>query len=478
MSKDSQSIRRREFLRSAACAAGAMAAPWIVPASALGREAGKKAPSERIGVALIGLGVMSGSIKFVPRTDALKGGVNLNEPAGGDWGHYAGFTKNPDSHVVALCDVNRKRVEIGESLYERYTGQKGVACHYDFREVLQRDDVDAVCVATPDHWHAPITVAACRHGKDVYCEKGLALSIADGRAMVDAVDRYGRVFQYGSQSRSLPKLWAICKLVREGLLGEVKEVLGDLQSAPHPCDLPPMPASEHIDWDMWLGPAPWRPYHPLLAHFHWRYNRDYGGGMLDGPSHNLDILQCALGKDRQGPVEATPAPTGRQEGEVPVKGTVRYSDGTVIRNTSDGQRVDVPEDVVPRFPDGVGLPLRFTGTEGTAWFRALSEEWHVEPEPLRKEFETRIAQEAAQARYTHQQAISGHHGNFLHSVRTRNQPVTDVLSAHHSITLAHLLCIAEWTGRTIRWDPDNERIVGDQEASRLLGVPKREPWRV
>ena len=467
MSKGDQSMRRREFLRSAACAGGAMAAPWLVPASALGRGSGKKPPSERIGVAIVGLGTIAGCTQM-PTPEEAAQGLRLAEPQSEGSGHLQVFGTHPDAQVVALCDVNRHRLKVSEKLAEQVIGQKGFCCTTDFRELLEDPRVDAMVVATPDHWHAPITVAACQHGKDVYCEKGLALTIADGRAIVDAVERYDRVFQYGSQSRSIPELWAVCKLVREGALGEVSEVTVEMGAPPRPCNFPPMSAPEHIDWEMWLGPAPWRPYHPVLAHAHWRGYSDFGGGILDVSGHTTDVLSCSLGLDRTGPVEVT-APRNLEHGRGQL---ARYANGLEVRRLWGwGRSCDryVPAHIARMFQ----WPVHHVrGTRGEAWFSMLSSNWHVEPEPLRKKFETRMAREVAQA------PSSSHQGNFIESILARRQPITDAEAAHRSITLAHLLCIAQWTGRTIRWDPDNEQIVGDDEAARFLGAPKREPWRV
>ena len=235
-----QGSRRRFLTDSAALLAGAAAAPLLVPRAALGL--GRPAPSERITVGFIGVG-----------WKGLQGCFGSLVQS---------FLANPACQALAVCDVNRQSRDTAKATVDQAYGNQDCATYNDFRELVAREDIEAVVIATPDHWHAVQTIWACRHGKDVYCEKPLSLTIREARAMVEAARLYGRIVQTGSQSRSYVNIRHACEALRSGIIGDIREVHVDCGGPSVPCNLPGLPVPEHIDWDLWLGPAPWRPFPP------------------------------------------------------------------------------------------------------------------------------------------------------------------------------------------------------------------------
>jgi predicted dehydrogenase len=285
-------LTRRGFLQAAATA---LAAPAFVPASALGRD-GKTAASERITVGFIGCGKMANDY------------------------HLSTLLSFGDVQAVAVCEVDRNRREHAKQRVEKaYQGKseyKGCAAYSDFRELLARKDIDAVCIATPEHWHAIPIIEACKAGKDVYCEKPMTLTLAEAKRCLDAVRKHERVFQTGSQQRSsvFGPFRKAAEIVRSGRLGKIQTVTVGVGGPSRWCDLPAETAEPGLDWDVWLGPAPMRPYHSALSprgvHNHfpaWRSYREYaGGGHSDMGAHHYDIAQWCLGMDESGPVEIIP----------------------------------------------------------------------------------------------------------------------------------------------------------------------------
>jgi predicted dehydrogenase len=439
---------RRQFLRQAAVAASAAAAaPWVVPGSVLGGE--RPAPSDRITMGCIGLGG--------------RGHPNLSS-----------FLAIGDVQVVALCDVdagsNRyednwvRGLAPAKELVERhYAGQKAagragaVAGYQDFRELLARGDIDAVCVSTPDHWHAPIVVAAAKAGKDVYCEKPLSLTVRDGRAMVDAIARYDRVFQCGSQRRSDPACRRSCELVRNGRIGRLQTVRVGLpgghwirSNAKKTFDLEPVP--EGLDYDLWLGPAPWSPYTFNRCHWNWRWNLDYSGGnVTDWGAHMIDMAHWGMGCDETGPVE--------------VEGKGNFPPATDVWNAATGFQFTATYANGVKMIVSNGGPTRFEGTEG--WVELAGK---TDPPSL--------ATSVIRAEEIHLYESRSQHGNFIDCVKSRQRTAAPVEVAHRTITVAHLGNIAMLTERKIYWDPAKEEILGDDEASRMLSRAKRGIWRV
>jgi hypothetical protein len=347
-------------------------------------------------------------------------------------GDMIGFMGFPEVQMVAVCDpVLEHRENARQRVNQNYSNQD-CQSYNDFREVLGRDDIDAVLIGTPDHWHAIITIAACRAGKDVYCEKPECLTVREGRAMVNAVRRYGRVFSGGSQ-RVLGDYGDWPRLVRGGALGEIKECWVSCGGPSGECYLPPQPIPPGVDWDLWLGPAPWRPFHDTLIHGGFRGYRDYsGGGMTDWGAHRFGAATFAIGVHKTGPVEVTP-PDGKDVKLL----TYRYANGL-------------------RMYHGGTDNIIYLGTEG---------QLPGQHKPLLE----RVDMEGYHGQ-------GGIFGDFLRCVRTRERPFRDIEIAHRATTVCHLGNIAYWLKRPLKWDPDKEEIVGDPEASRWLERPTREPW--
>ena len=322
--------------------------------------------------------------------------------------------------------------------------------------MIDREDLDAVYLSLPDHWHAGIAVACAEAGIDIYGEKPLARTIREGRAICDAVQRYGRVWQTGSWQRSSRNFRRACELVRNGRLGKVRRVEVGLPGSPGTGPQPVMPVPEGLDWDTWLGPAPWAPYTEKRCHFNWRWIFDYGGGGLtDWGGHHIDIAHWGLGLDDTGPVkvEAT--------GQFPSDGLYTAATRFSINCTyADGLEMLVADN------SKVWQGCRWYGEKG--WLFVSRDDIRSEPESILAEQigpgETRLYRS------------SDHSGNFLDCVRSRELTVTPPEVAHRSVSVALLGEIALLTGRTIRWDPDTETILDDPGASSLLGRAYRQPW--
>ncbi|MBN2000537.1 Gfo/Idh/MocA family oxidoreductase [candidate division KSB1 bacterium] len=427
---------RRKFIKTSLGAAAALSAPVILPASAWSKA---DLPGDRINIGVIGIGKQGSGLLW-------------------------GFLNTPAIHVAAVCEVDRKKLFYGKNQVEKYYAgkldqgtYKGCDIYGDFRELIERKDIDAVVIAVPDHWHAIISIEAAKAGKDIYCEKPLSLTIAEARQMVNAVRRYNRVFQTGSMQRSDSKFRLACELVQNGFIGEVESVRVSIRTGfiPHPiiCDLGEEPKPEELNWEMWLGPAPDRPYHSRIAPPieydgwpHWRDYRDYsGGGMTDWGAHHFDIAQWGLGMDNSGPVEVTP-PDGKN---VPYL-TYRYKNG--VRLTTD-------------FEDNLIL---FTGTEGTV--EVNRQYLKTTPEHLVNSF--------IKPGMIHLYNSNNHIMDWIDCIRTRSKPICDVEIGCRSVTVCHLGNIAKQLNRTVHWDPVAEQFVSDPEANRTLSRAKKSPWRI
>jgi hypothetical protein len=334
--------------------------------------------------------------------------------------------------MVAVCDPVPEHRERAQAIVNQKYGTSDCTAHNDFRDVLARRDIDAVLIGTPDHWHALITIAACQAGKDVYCEKPETLTVREGRAMVEAVRRYGRVFAGGSQ-RVLGDYGDTPRLIWSGALGQVKEVFVACGGPPGDCYLPPQPVPKGLDWDMWLGPAPWRPFHPNLIKGGFRPYRDYsGGGMTDWGAHRFGAAMFAVGLHRTGPVEIIP-PDGKEHRYL----TYVFANGL-------------------RMYHGGTSNITYKGTEG--------------------ELPGKHATPPSWADMPSYRGQGGIFGDFLHCVRTRETPFRAIEIAHRATTVCHLGNIAYQLNRPLHWDPVKEEIVGDAAAARLLDRAKREPW--
>ncbi len=420
MTIQNHKISRRNFIQRTGLA---VAAPYVITSTALGAE-GTPPASERVTVGKIGCGARGGGI----------GGVGCQ--------------------VVAACDPLKNR-------RDAWAAHAKCKAYVDFRDVLARDDIDAVCIATPDHWHVPIAIAAARAGKDVYWERPLGMTVREDQACRNAIRRYGRMFQYGTQQRSSAHCRYGCELVRSGYLGETKaiEVLvpdGSYDSLP----VKQEPIPETLDYDMWLGPARWRPHYgqPSSAG-KWCFTYDYTLGYISGcGAHPLDILQWAYDTHLTGPWEVEGTGWIHPEGCI----------DTVLRYNVDF-----------RFANGVKLNVKageaawagnncttFIGTEGSI---SIAREFiKADPPSLLtiklKDNDVHLPQ-------------SNNHGvNFAESVKSRRDPVSNIEDAVRSNFISTLADLAIRSGRKIVWDPAKEQIIGDEQASRQLSRSYREPW--
>jgi len=402
--KKTYGATRREFLKTAAAA---VVAPTMITSTALGAD-GRPAASDRIVMGCIGMG-------------------------GRGSGDMRGFLNFKEIQVVAVCDPRKQRLNKAKATVDGKYKNKDCKGYDDFRELIRRDDIDAVLVATPDHWHALIAIEAMRHGKDVFCEKPLSLTIREGRAMVDAARRYGRVFSCGSQ-RVLGDYGHLARYIRSGAIGDVKEAYVGVGGPSKPANFSAQPVPDDIDWDMWLGPAPWTPFHSALLNF--RPWRDYsGGGMTDWGGHKFGAVVFAMDLQTTGPVEVIP-PDGQDNKYL----TYVFANGFKIYHAG-------------------GYDITYVGTDGRAERRKMG----------------RLAREVDMPVY---KGRGGLPGDFLHCVKTRERPFRDVEFAHRAATVCHLGNIAYWTGRHLRWDPDKEQFVNDPVADRWLDRARREPWRI
>lgn len=422
-------ISRRTFLRytrNTALGAGiGLACPNIFLNKTL--AATGEQPSEFIRVGFIGMG-------------------------GQGMSNYNGLKKN----AVAVCDVDKKRLAAAKEKVEKDTGRPCTA-YSDYRKLLEDKSIDAVLIATPDHWHALPAIEACQAGKDVYCEKPLTLYIEEGKRMVKAARYYKRVVQTGSQQRSDPKFRLACELVRSGRLGKINTVKVGIAKVNFAG--PPVPDSEppaELDYEFWLGPAPSRPYNVKRVHYNFRFFWDYSGGqMTNWGAHHLDITQWGLGMDASGPVSIEAKGRFHKDNwyEVPewVEITYKYENGTTVICS-------------PANPMGA----RFIGEKGEIYVNRGKLESTPEE----------IIEQPLTDKDVHLYVSRSHHQNWLECIKTRKAPICDVEIGHRSATVCHLGNIALRAGRKITWDPKKEEIVGDAEASKRLSYPYRAPWKL
>lgn len=439
MSKQ-RSLSRRGFLRrTGAMAAGAAAFPYIIPASARGAD-GHVAPSNRITMASIGVG---GQGTYDTRA----------------------LMSLPDVQYLALCDVDKGHREaagkVVQDYYQQKTGKaQAIDLYNDFREVLGRDDIDAVMVAPPDFWHAVISVAACKAGKDIYCEKPLANSVPEGRAVVDAVRRYGRVFQTGSHERSRDNARYAAELVRNGRIGKLHTIRVNMPIDNHgPIGpQPEMPIPEGFDYDMWLGPARPEPYTEKRCHFWFRYILDYSGGeMTDRGAHIIDLAQLGNGTDGHGPISIA------GEGWFPEDGLFNTAMGYQFEFEYENGVKLIGESKAPR-------GIKFEGDDGWVFIHIHGGHLEASRPSLLKEV---IGPEELQLGRSR-----GHHANFIDCVKTRTDPMAPVEVGHGTAVMCHIANIALKRGKKLDWDPVAEQFTNDDEANRMLVPSMRGPWRV
>jgi predicted dehydrogenase len=422
-------LSRRRFLHATAAGlAGPLLLGQTLPAPA-------RSANDRINLGFIGVGTMGR-------------------------GHVGAFLNYPEVQVLAVCDVVAERRDAARKMVEDHYGRqkkngyKGCKTYTNFRDLLGSKEIDAVVIATPDHWHAIPCVLAAEAGKDIYCEKPLTLAIAQGRKIVEAVRKHKVVFQTGSQQRSEfdGKFRRAVELVRNGRLGKIKVVRIGVGGPAVPCDLPEQPVPAGTDWNLWLGPAPRRGYNEILCpkgvHQHfpaWRSYREYGGGGLaDMGAHHFDIAQWALDMDSSGPVRIEPPAGTRTTG-------LRYVYANGVEMFHGG-----PADCT------------FEGTEGTLY--VSRDRIHSKPGKI---LEEKLGDRAVRVYHA-----TDHRRNWLQCIRDRKEPICTAEIGHRSATICHLGNIGYQLRRPLRWDPVHEKFVDDDEANRLVDRALRAPWKL
>ena len=436
---------RRAFLKT--LAGGAVAGfPTIVPSSALGRD-GFIAPSDKIVMGAIGVGRMGS-------------------------GDMRGFLSKPEVRMAAVCDVRQDRAEQNQARINAHYKDNECKAYNDFRELLERPDIDGVMISTGERWHALITIAAANRGKHTYTEKPLGLSVAEFKAVREAVNRNGVTFQYGTEARAIYYYRHAVELVRNKRIGELKTImLGVVRGPSEPLygvekDPPP-----GFDYDMWLGPSPWAPYSDMRVSIDaWLFISDYGLGCLDGAwgIHEIDIAQWANNSDNTAPIDVEGTGTFYTDiRDVPHEYTVEhnYANGVKLVHMD----MVTARKRVPQFNlvQNSGATLMI-GTEG--WIHASREGIITNPPSLATE---KIGPNQIQVIRT-----NDHRGNWLDAIRSGQQPVCPLECAVHGETVAQQAYIALCLGRKLRWDPVAEEFIGDPEANRRLTRPMRSPWHI
>lgn len=437
-------MSRRTFL----CGVGAtMAAPYIIPSAAMGAD-GNTAPSNRINIGVVGTG-----------------------------GQAKGLTENAIKHkntrIVALCDVDRNRLAEAKGLVDGYYENQDCATHADYRELLARKDIDAVIVATPDHWHALVCVEAARRGKDIYCEKPLTWSLGEGKAVVKAVKENKRVFQTGSMQRAGHDFKLACELVRNGYLGHIKHIivsLPDFGNAIWADEFPKPP--EEIDWEFYVGPAEWTPFHPKRYHWDWRWWMAFGGGqMMDWIGHHADIAHMAMDWDNTGPKE--------------VEG-VRWEFGTKRNNLYNAparymfnckyeghttMMVANSSDMPPEFKSAA------TGDLGTMFFGERGKWLYVDRSGIKASDESILKTKFRKNDFRFRKG-GNHMTDFLDCIVSREECLAPVNAGHRSASIGHLGKIACTLGASFKWNPKKEIVEDNPALNGMLTRKYRGDWKL
>ena len=432
-------ISRRRFL---AAAGVAITAPTIIPASVFGAK-GRPAPSERITLGVVGWGMMGP-------------------------GNTKAFLGQKDCQVVAACDLDKRPLEQAVNTINAYYNNKDCKEYHDFRELMARDDIDAVMLAVPDHWHALVAVEAAKRKKDIYGEKPLARTIAEQQAIVKAVHKNHRIWQTGSWQRSVENFHKACEIVRNGMIGKISRVEVGLPSGHNDfkgtaekrsvTDPPP-----ELDYEFWIGPSKMIPYIEARVHMNWRWHYNTGGGqLLDWIGHHGDIAHWGLGFDQTGPSQ--------------IEGQGEFPPEDAVWNTCTKYRITLkyPNDVTMIIAGGhpdIRSGTKWIGADGWVWvdrngFDASKSEWKA------------MKQLPDDQRKVKLYESNNHYRNFLDCVKSRKPTITPVEIAHHSAIPGHLGLIAMLSGRKIKWDAKKERILDDTEAKQLLTRNYRAPWKL
>ncbi|TCD01185.1 Gfo/Idh/MocA family protein [Pedobacter psychroterrae] len=426
-----EKLTRRDFLGKAAL----VSTFFIVPRHVLG-GIGYTAPSDMLSLGFIGCGKQAFGLKNA-------------------------FLDTAEAQIVAACDVYGHKLDAFTNQVNKYYADKAGKADYkscksydDFRHILERKDVDAVVIVTPDHWHAAMAVRAAEAGKDIYCEKPLSLTVAEGRAMVDATRKHKRVFQTGSMQRSSKEFRDTVELVRGGFIGDIKQIKVSVGGPPVPYDLQGQPVPTDLNWNRWLGPNEYSAYHNDLAPKltddfwgKWRSYKEFGGGMMtDWGAHMFDIAQWALDKDSSGPVEIIP-PDGNEHKFL----TYKYADGTPVTH----------EDF------GIGNGVRFIGSEGQ--IDVVRGKMTTTPDSLKD----KVPAAGTSKVYTSE----NHYKDFLNAMRQRSKPICDVETGHRTATMCTIGNIAYELKRPLKWDPVKEKF-NDAQANALCSRKLNKEWGI
>ena len=422
-------MKRREFIAKGIVSSLAFT---IVPRVVLGGN-GFLAPSDRINLGFIGVGKQSYTL--------------MN-----------GLNRCKEIASLAACDVDRNKLAAfiaatAKKQTELSKVQSEIKAYHHYRELLDRKDIDAVVIATPDHWHAQIAVDAAKAGKDIYCEKPLALTIAEGRAMVEATRKYKRVFQTGSMQRSSYNFRQAAELVLNGYVGKIKEINVSVGEPVKQCDLPAMPAPDYLDWDMWVGPSPYRGYNPILSPpleddkwAWWRGYRDFGGGYItDWGAHMFDIVQWALGMDDSGPVAFNPPKTPNSNSGL----SFSYANGVIVNHKQWG----------------VHNAIQFIGEKGKI---EVSREFiRSNPDNLAN---LKLTSSDRRLYYS-----DNHYQDWVDAIKKRSKPICDVEIGHRTSSVCNAINIAYELQKDLKWNPQKEQF--DNEYANLLrSRPYRGEW--
>jgi len=425
------SLSRRKFVKGVAAA---LALPTIIPSRALGLD-GAVAPSNRITAATIGLG----------------------DRGPGHLGELAAFK---DVELIGVCDVRRERAEQFRKWVDEKQGKQGCFATQDFRELLARPDLDAITIAAPENWHAYMSIAAMNAGKDVYCEKALALTVAEGRAVCEAVKRTGRILQTGIQQRSDRNFRFACELARNGYLGKLHTVTVAVPSGRRKLHLEAAPVPSTLDYDLWLGPALFKPYREGIETFNWYFYRDYCAGWIQSWGvHHLDIALWGAPAFEASTLEIEGKASYEPEGDADVSFgwdvTMREPNGLVMRFYEEG--------ISP-----VGHGVRFEGDKG--WVQVVRGRIWSEPANLMEV----VIKPSEERLY-----VSGNHmDNFLECIKTRRQPIATAEDCQHATAVSLAADIATRAGRKLVWDNKTERFTNDDVSNRLLVRAVRKEWEI
>jgi predicted dehydrogenase len=438
MQEKSQKLSRRELIRRSIATGTAMSLPRFVPGGACGL-AGEAAPSERITLGVIGIG---------PRMTYDLGGT----------------LPKSDVRCVAISDVQASRREAGKKLVDSHYGNTDCKLYRDFREMLARPDIDAVMIGTGDRWHATASILAAKAGKDVYSEKPCGLTIGLCQALDDTIRQTKRIFQAGTQRRSVANFQAAVRLARSGKLGKIHTLVASVYTpSVETTWLPgePTPPRDVVDWDLWLGPAPWRPYNHAYVAGKWRgyWDFDSGARLHDWGAHTVDLCQWANDADDTVPVEYEPTDDTI---------TARYANGVKLvvdcLKTPFGRRTGWIQNLGT-------CPIRFIGEEG--WVETGDNGGiEVHPASLKEEVKDAVAKRHSGL------DVATHTRNFLDCIKSRRQPAANSQVMRHSHIACHAAALSWLLKRKLKFDPAKEEFIGDDEANGLRSRPARAPWAV